>query len=379
MGEPIRVLQVVTHMNRGGLETMLMNYYRNIDRNKVQFDFLTHRPENEKKDYDDEIRGLGGKIYHMPVLNPFSPSYMKSLDRFFKEHKEYKIVHSHLDCLSAYPLKAAKKNGVPVRIAHSHNAKSTINLKYFFLCYEKAVIKSVATDWFMCSSLAGEWSYGKKAVHEGKCVFLKNGIETKKYSFDERIRESVRKELGLGDSFVVGHIGRFMQQKNHTFLIDIFAEIKKINNKAKLLLISEGRLMDEIKEKVAKLGLQKDVLFLGFRNDIPELMQAMDIFVLPSLWEGLPFTLVEAQSAGLPCVISDVISDEAIVTDLIQKSSLNDTAEQWAHNILNKYDKTLRKDTSSLVKDAGFDIETSAKWLQEFYLMRYRDAVGKSR
>lgn len=375
--EPIRILQENVIMDPGGIESLLMNLYRHIDRDIIQFDFMLHR--SQEGTYDSEIKELGGKIYTTEAFNPFHhKKYMDSMAKVIENHPEYKIIHAHSE-LNYWPLKVAKKHGVPVRIAHSHNAKSTINLKYFFLCYEKAVIKSAATDWFMCSSLAGEWSYGKKAVHEGKCVFLKNGIETKKYSFDERIRESVRKELGLGDSFVIGHIGRFMQQKNHTFLIDIFAEIKKINNKAKLLLISEGRLMEEIKEKVAKLGLQKDVLFLGFRNDIPELMQAMDIFVLPSLWEGLPFTLVEAQSAGLPCVISDVISDEAIVTDLIQKSSLNDTAEQWAHNILNKYDETLRKDTSGLVKDAGFDIETSARWLQEFYLMRYRDAVGKSR
>ena len=159
MGEPIRVLQVVTHMNRGGLETMLMNYYRNIDRNKVQFDFLTHRPENEKKDYDDEIRGLGGKIYHMPVLNPFSPSYMKSLDRFFKEHKEYKIVHSHLDCLSAYPLKAAKKNGVPVRIAHAHTTLVDTNLKKYIKLFSKKKISKYATNLFACGQRAGKWMF----------------------------------------------------------------------------------------------------------------------------------------------------------------------------------------------------------------------------
>ena len=156
MGEPIRVLQVVTHMNRGGLETMLMNYYRNIDRNKVQFDFLTHRPENEKKDYDDEIRSLGGKIYHMPVLNPFSLSYMRSLDQFFKEHKEYKIVHSHLDCLSAYPLKAAKKNGVPVRIAHAHTTLVDTNLKKYIKLFSKK------KDFEICNKFICMWTTSRE-------------------------------------------------------------------------------------------------------------------------------------------------------------------------------------------------------------------------
>ena len=231
----------------------------------------------------------------------------------------------------------------------------------------------------MCSSLAGEWTYGKKAVTERRCIFLKNGIETQKYAYNRAIREGKRKELGITDNFVIGHIGRFMQQKNHAFLIDIFSAVKKMNPKAKLLLVSEGRLMDEIKQKVSSLGLQNDVLFLGFRNDINELMQAMDVFVLPSLWEGLPFTLVEAQAAGLPCVISDVISDESIVTDLIKKESLKQSAEIWAKKILNVYDETTRKDTAYLVKDAGFDIETSAQWLQEFYLKRYWDETRKNR
>lgn len=375
--EPIRILQENVIMDPGGIESLLMNLYRHMDRDIIQFDFMLHR--SNKGTYDDEIRKMGGKIYITEPFNPFHHTkYMNSMEHVMREHLEYKIVHAHSE-LNYWPLKVAKQLGIPVRISHSHNAKSTINLKYLFLCYEKAVIKNVATDWFMCSSLAGEWSYGKKAMSEGKCVFLKNGIETQKYAYSETVRAEKRKELGIEGNFVIGHIGRFMQQKNHTFLIDIFSAVKKMNPKAKLLLISEGRLMEEIRQKVVSLGLQNDVLFLGFRDDINELMQAMDVFVLPSLWEGLPFTLIEAQSSGLPCVISDVISDESIVTDLIKKESLKKSADEWARDILNSYSGTIRKDTSVLVKKAGFDIETSAQWLQEFYLKRYWNATKKNR
>ena len=321
--EPIRVLQENVIMDPAGIESLLMNLYRHIDRSVIQFDFLLHR--SEPGFFDEEIRNLGGKIFITERFNPLHHrKYLNSMADVLQQHPEYKIIHAHSE-LNYWPLKVAKRCGVPVRIAHSHNARSTVNLKFFFLSYQKTVIKSAATDWFMCSSLAGEWSYGKKAVRDGKCVFLKNGIETQQYAYNEKIREQKRKELGLGDSFVVGHIGRFMQQKNHTFLIDIFAELKKMNPKARLLLVSEGRLLDEIKEKVSRLGLQDSVMFLGFRNDTNELMQAMDIFALPSLWEGLPFTLIEAQTAGLPCVISDVISDESIVTDLVRKEPLKES------------------------------------------------------
>lgn len=268
---------------------------------------------------------------------------------------------------------------MPVRIAHSHNARSTLNLKYFFLNYEKMVIKSAATDLFMCSTIAGEWSYGKKTVSDGKCVFLKNGIEVEKYAFKEAKRAQLREQFGFKDKLVVGHVGRFMQQKNHTFLIDIFNALHNIYPNSELLLVSEGRLLDEIKEKVNRLGLNNNVHFLGFRNDVDELMQAMDVFLLPSLWEGLPFTLIEAQAAGLPSVISDVISDESIITDAITKVSLKSDPNVWANKILDIYRNYKRKDISYQVRNAGFDIISTANWVQEYYVKRYNDALGRNR
>ncbi len=361
MGEPIRVLQVVTHMNRGGLETMLMNYYRNIDRNKVQFDFLTHRPENEKKDYDDEIRRLGGKIYHMPVLNPFSPSYMKSLDRFFKEHKEYKIVHFHLDCLSAYPLKAAKKNGVPVRIAHSHNTSQEKNLKYFIKDYSKKQIPKYATHLFACGKEAGKWMFGKHNFQ-----IMNNAIDAKKFIYNEEIRKQKRVELGVEDKFVIGHVGRFNLQKNHEFLIKCFADFAKTDEDAVLALIGNGELQEKIREQVKKYGIETKVKFLGLREDISQLLQAMDLFLFPSLFEGLPVTLVEAQAAGLPCVISDTITDEIMITDQISKVSLEADTDFWNQKIAD-YKHAQRKDTMSEIIKHGFDIDKNVRWLEEFY------------
>lgn len=362
MGELIRVLQVVTHMNRGGLETMLMNYYRNIDRTKVQFDFLTHRPENEKKDYDDEIRSLGGKIYHMPVLNPFSRNYMKSLDEFFKEHKEYKIVHSHLDCLSAYPLKMAKKNGVPVRIAHSHNTSQEKNLKYLIKDYSKKQIPKYATHLFACGREAGEWMFGKH-----KFQIMNNAIDAKKFIYNEEVRKQKRQELGIEGKFVIGHVGRFNLQKNHEFLIRCFKDFAKSNKDAILILIGNGELQDKIRQQVKEYQIEDQVKFLGLREDIPQLLQAIDLFLFPSLFEGLPVTLVEAQAAGLPCVISDTITDEIMITDAISKVSLESDLKKWNQAIL-KYKDMKRRNTMSEIEAHGFDIEKNARWLEEFYI-----------
>lgn len=367
--EPIRVLHENVILDPGGIEAMIMNIYRNIDREKVQFDFLLHR--DTKGFYDDEVRSLGGKIYIAPPFNPFHHiKYLKGTEKIIKEHPEYKIIHAHSE-LNLWPLRIAKKCSVPTRISHSHNAKTTINLKYFFFLYEKLFIKNNCTDMFMCSTPAGEWTYGKKAVKDGKCVFIKNGIVVDDYKYNPEIREKVRKELNLGNSFVVGHVGRYMKQKNHTFLIDIFNEILKIRPDSKLVSAGDGKLMDEIQQKAMNLGIANKILFLGNRSDIKELLQGFDCFLFPSFWEGLPVTGIEAQSAGLPVIMSDVITDEVIVTDLVKKMSLESTAEEWAKEVVEKSNTTERRDVSDKVKESGFDIITTAKWLENFYIERY--------
>ena len=359
----IRVLHVVTYMGRGGLETMLMNYYRHIDRSKVQFDFLVHR--EFEADYDEEIKSLGGRIYHVSRLVPWSRRYKAELRRFFRTHPEYKIVHVHQDCLSSVALQCAKECGIPVRIAHSHNSNQDKNIKYLFKRYYMRKIPETATELFACGKAAGDWMFGGK-----KYRLLPNAIAAEKYIYEEGKAKKIKKDLGLEKNLVIGHIGRFNPQKNHKFLIDIFEKCFEKNQKVRLMLIGDGEGRKEIENKVKERGLQDNVLFMGVRRDVPELLQAMDVFVFPSLYEGLPVTMIEEQAAGVPAVISDRVSEECIITkDLVKVEGLEETPEQWAGEIL-KQVKISKRDRSEEIKRAKYDVETTAKWLEEYYLKK---------
>lgn len=359
----VRVLHIVTNMDRGGLETMLMNYYRHMDREKIQFDFLEHR--RDRAAYDDEIESLGGRIFRLPRLNPLSSDYFHALNAFFAAHPEYRIVHSHLDCMSAYPLCAAKNAKVPVRIAHAHSTSQDRNWKLVFKLISKKLISLYTTDLFACSADAGEWMFGTKDVH-----ILPNAIDIERYAFNLLIRNQTRKALGLDDAFVIGHVGRFSAVKNHSFLTDVFAQIKRQEPNSKLLLVGAGSEMQAVQQKVKALGLGADVIFTGVRNDVANLMQAMDVFVFPSLYEGLGIVLIEAQAAGLPCVVSDVIPREAYLTDLVTAEKLSSSVETWAEKILKKRE-VLRTDRRAEIAAHGFDITTEAVKLQEFYINVY--------
>lgn len=348
-------------MGRGGLETMLMNYYRQIDRSKIQFDFLVHR--DFEADYDKEILAMGGKIYHVSRLVPWSKAYRNELKNFFRAHSEYTIVHVHQDCLSAVALQCAEECGIPVRIAHSHNKSQDKNIKYFIKLHYMKQIPAYATKLFACGNAAGNWMFQGQPFQ-----ILNNAIDAKKYTYSEQVAAEVRKEFDIGNCKVIGHIGRFNPQKNHTFLIDIFSEIKKIQPDAKLLLVGGGDGMAAIQQKVNELNLTDSVIFTGVRSDVSRLLQAMDVFVFPSLYEGLPVTMIEAQAAGLPCVISDHVPDECIVTqDLVTIQKLSDSPESWATHIVSRMNID-RKDTREEIKSHGFDIAENAKWLEEFYL-----------
>lgn len=361
---PVRVLQVVTYMGRGGLETMLMNYYRRMDRSKVQFDFLVHR--DFRADYDDEIEALGGKIYRLPRLIPWSRSYHQALNQFFADHPEYKIVHVHQDCLSSVILKAAKKQGVPARIAHSHSSSQDRNLKYLIKLYYMRQIPRYATGLFACSKEAGDWMFGGAAYH-----ILPNAIDTKHYVFDGDCRENVRHALRIApDAFVMGHVGRFHPVKNHTFLLDVFAAVKEERKDAVLLLVGDGDLRGDMEKKARDLGIGDSVIFTGVRGDVPELMQAMDVFVFPSIYEGLPVSVIEAQAAGLPCLISDRVPIECRKTDLVRQIPLDAGTREWARAALDTIGFP-RRDTSPEIRAAGFDIGENAAWLQEYYLERH--------
>lgn len=369
--EPIRVLQVVTNMDRGGLETMLMNYYRHVDRESVQFDFLTHRADQAA--YDDEIKALGGRIYHLPRLIPWSRSYGKALNRFFAQHPEYQIVHVHQDCLSSVILQEAKKCGVPVRIAHSHNADQDKNLKYPIKLFYMRSIPRYATDLMACSQKAGEWMF-----RGAPFTVLHNAIDAAAYSFDVSKREDVRRRLKIPEeALVLGHVGRFMPQKNHEFLLDIFSAAARKEANARLLLIGDGDLRAKIEAKAQQLGLSDRVIFTGVRADVPDLLQAMDLFVLPSLYEGLGIAAVEAQASGLPCVISDRVPNECMVTrGLVTEMCLSDTPEQWAEHILSRRNAE-RTDRYEEVSASGYDIVDSAKRLEQFYLKKKVRTAGK--
>ena len=359
----IRVLQCVNNMHRAGLETMLMNYYRNIDRTKIQFDFLTHRPE--RYDYDDEIESLGGKIYHAPRLFPQNyPAYFSYMKRFFQEHPEYKIVHSHIDAMSYLPLMAAKKAGVPVRIAHSHNTAIDFDFKYPLKWYFKNRIASVATHRYACGEAAGRFLFEEQSFK-----VIPNAIDAEQFRFDPVIREKKRLELGLADKFVVGHVGRFSRQKNHRFLMEIFCQIRKRKDNAILLLVGTGELLSQIKKQAETLGIENYVLFLGSRSDVHELYQAMDVFVMPSLFEGVPVVGIEAQFSGLPCVYSDKVPGEVIFTGNCCLEKLTASAVQWAERV---FECEQKSSGMTNVIHSRYDIQQAKKVLEKQYLELYQ-------
>ena len=369
--EPIRVAQIMGKWLGGGVEAVVINYYRHIDRTKIQFDFICD--EDSTNIPYEEIEQLGGKVILIP---PYQRAfkYHKELKRVLKEGN-YKIIHSHISTMSVFSLFAAKCAGVPVRIAHSH---STTNKKEKKKNLMKQVLrpfsKVFATDYMCCSELAGRWLFGNKEYDKGNVYLLNNAIDLDKFKYNESLRKKKRKELGIkDDTLVIGHIGRFVAQKNHDFLIDIFNEIHKKNNNSILLLAGQGPLMEDIKNKVKELNLDDSVKFLGQRNDANELYQAFDVFLLPSLYEGLPVVGVEAQAAGLLCYLSDDMTKETKVLDITKFMSLNNTPEEWADNILDDVKKYKRIDTFKEMTAKNFNIKEEAKKLEEYYLNLYNN------
>ncbi|MDO4282318.1 MAG: glycosyltransferase family 1 protein [Clostridia bacterium] len=366
--EPIRILQCVNDMHRAGLETMLMNYYRNIDRDKIQFDFLTHRPY--KSDYDGEIIKLGGRVYYAPRLYPQNyPKYFKWMKEFFLEHPEYKIVHSHIDAMSYIPLLAAKKNNIPIRIAHSHSTSIDKDFKYLLKQYYRMKINKVSTHNLACGYEAGKFLFKGR-----KFKIISNAVDASKFYYVEKIRKLKRKELNIDDEFVVGHIGRICYPKNHKFLIDIFEEIIRIYSKSKLLIVGMGEKEEEIKEYVKSKSLEEKIKFLGSRNDVSELYQAMDVFVLPSLFEGIPLVGIEAQFSDLPCFFSDRVPKEAKFNEKTKFVSLDNSPFEWAQEIIKVKDlKRVNKRNDAI--DNNYDIKNTHKVLENFYFDLYKSIM----
>lgn len=370
----VRILQVVNVMDRAGIETMLMNYYRYIDKNKVQFDFLTHRPISGE--YDEEINLLGGKIFRAPRLYPQNYiNYFKYMKKFFEEHKEYCIIHSHIDAMSLFPLMAAKKAGIPIRISQSHSTAIPKDFKYPIKVFCKRYLCKFANKYWACGKEAAKFLFGEKRVSENSIIYVHNSIDTNKFSYNLQDRVKVRRALKINeDEFLVGHVGRFSDVKNHKFLINIFEELIKINTNSRLMLVGIGEKENYIRDLVESKGLSSKVMFMGSRSDISELLQAMDVFVLPSLYEGVPVAAIEAQAAGLVTIVSDTVTSEAGITDLYKQISLKKSANEWAKYILNEVNSYIRIDTSKNIKKGCYDIKQEVRKLESLYL-EYMESI----
>lgn len=378
---PVRVLVLDTVMDRGGAETMTMNYLRHMDRTKVTYDFLVNRPY--KAAYEDEIARLGGKVYRMCPMYPQDfAKYKRQFRGFLIAHPEYRIIHSNLEERSYFALRIAKEMGVPVRIAHAHNRPVGFDLKSIVREYFRFRLPPYATHYFACGQEAGDWLFGRK--NRGRVIQERNAADTAQYRYSAVTAKEVRDEFHVPDGcFVLGHVGRFFPQKNHMQLVDIFAAVHKARPNSRLWLVGGGELDDalknQVKAKVHGLGLDDAVTFAGVRTDVNRLMQGMDAFVLPSLFEGFPMTMIEAQSAGLPCTISDRVPPQCDVTGRVQTVPLDAAPQEWAKRILDQYDADQGFDRTrgaQLVTDAGYDIVKNAAWLQNFYLDALSHATG---
>lgn len=368
---PIRILNLFTILDRGGAETLTMNYYRKIDRSKVQFDFMVHR--NTPGAYEAEIEALGGRIYRMPPIRPWSGAHYRTMVRkFYAEHPEYRIIHSHMSELGYYDFIEAKDAGIPVRICHAHSRPYGLDLKSPVRWYYKTRMLPYITHMFMCGEVSGEWLFGKK--NHDRFIQMNNAIDANLYRFDLDKRNAVRSALGVpDDNIVVGHVGRFVLPKNHKFILEIFNALHRAHPKTSLLLIGNdtGDLGNEIHEKVAAHGLQGAVQFLGVRSDVSDLLQGMDVFLFPSLFEGLSVASIEAQAAGLPVILSDTVSLECKKTNLVHVVSLKAAPSVWAEKVWEAA-HTERTDRYEEIRSAGFDIEENAKWLEQVYLNLYQ-------
>ena len=313
---------------------------------------------------------FGGKLYYVPrytVKNHFS--YKKAWERFFKEHREYKVVHAHLTGSASVFLPIAKKYGC-ITIAHSHIAFSQKGLRAKIVDLYGLPLRRIADYTFACSDLAGEWMFGKNSLNKKNYKLIKNGVDTEKFKFNKDIREEVRTRYNLKEEFVIGEVARFNTQKNHEFLIDIFYELYKLDKNAVLMLVGDGEKRSKIENKVADLKLQNNVIFTGVCPDIHKILSAFDVFVMPSFNEGLPVSLIEAQTAGLPVVASDTITEEVKITPLVEFLSLNTSAEVWAKKIM-AYKNSERKDYIEEIRVRGYDICYTTEWLTEFYLRQF--------
>ena len=360
----IRILHVFGGLDMGGAETMIMNIYRNIDREKIQFDFVTHSGRNQA--YVSEIEQLGGKIYFFPKIRIYNlPLLINEWKAFFEKHKEYKILHSHVRSYASIYIPIAKKYGLKT-IIHSHSTSNGKGMKSFVKAILQYPLRYEA-DYFMgCSKEAGEWLFGKRIVKSDRYFTIKNAIDTRRYSFDRVQRSILRNQFGIDESVkVFMHVGRLHEAKNHIFLLQVFSILIKEMPNSMLLIVGDGELSSEIEKQIKQLELQSNIKMLGARNDIPNLLNVADVFLFPSKWEGLPVTVVEAQASGLPCFVSDKITKEVGISELVKFLPIDKGTQVWIDAI--KETDLTRKNVIDKIIQAGFDIKKSVEWLTKFY------------
>lgn len=369
MGNPIRILHVLGRLDRGGAETMIMNLYRNIDRSKIQFDFVIHT--DRKCDYNDEIDKLGGRIYNVTRYkgkNHFV--YKREWHVFFNSHPEYKIIHGHMRSTASIYLSIAKQYGIKT-IAHSHSTASRGNkIDQFVKNIMQFPIRFIADYLFACSEEAGKWLFGNRVLNNKNYYIIRNAIDIEKYTFNESIRNQFRKQYKIKDQIVMGHTGSFTTPKNHDFLIEVFNQVQKRDSSALLLLIGEGELKPQIEKKIKGLNLENKVILTGSVPNVNEYLQMMDIFVFPSIFEGLGIALIEAQAAGVKSIVADNLPNEVFITDLIERMDIKNNPQSWAKAILDSVNYP-DINTESTIKDlrvAGYEITEQSKVLQNIYI-----------
>lgn len=371
--EILHVLHVFGKLNRGGAESRVMDLYRNMDRTKVQFDFMQHT--TRVCDFQPEIEQLGGKVYHVPPFRFWNYfSYCKAWKEFIKKHPEIRIVHGHMTSTASIYLPIAHKKGV-FTIAHSRNAGVDKGIKGKLTKFLRRNLKEKCDRCFACSKLAGEAVFGKEAMERGNVTIIPNAIDAARFTFDPEVRKQKREELHIQpQEFLIGEVGRFDPQKNQKYAVEILAECRKKNFPAKLILIGEGPLMENVRQQVEELRLQEYVIFTGLQKNVVPFYQAMDFFLLPSFYEGLPGVAVEAQASGLRGILSDAITTETAMTSLMEFRSVQEPARVWADRIMacGHYE---RQNMLKQMQETGFDVKNLANRLQDFYLRVREDSA----
>lgn len=363
MQKPIRILYFNGGlMNRGGIESYMMNYYRHFDRSKVQIDFAVHDAGGYGY-YDEEVKSMGGKIHVLPKKSSHPLTYKSKVKEILRLGC-YKIVHTHMDAMGAMVLKVAKECVVPVRIAHSHNTQhlTTNPIKLYFLEKARRNINKYATHRMACSDVAGQWLFGNAPFQ-----VVRNAIDIDKFCFDNDMREKIRREYNVGNAFLIGHVGRFDTQKNHKFLIDVFADVCRKNRNCKLMLIGEGLLQDRISEKIRGLNIEDAVIMTGVQNDVYRFYNAFDLFVLPSLFEGLPVVALESQINGCYTYLSTSITTEVKIASATFFFDLQ--KDLWSNEISTYIQNHPTRSAAKFeTKASGYDIISEAQKLQQFYI-----------